>query len=112
VLVVKRLIGLLRSGLGKQSMNIAASKQLRRDICRTVGHVWESFSRAFPGYSEGGNICSRCKRREKVWGMGQPTFVGTMPPRVDVPVGEVLYDPCSGYMIINDGVSWRTMGNS
>ena len=93
-------------------MNIAASKKLRRDICRTMGHEWKTYTRYNDGASEGGNLCSRCKKKQNVWGMGKPTYVGVMPTRVDVPVGQVFYDTCSGYMIINDGTSWRTLGNS
>lgn len=90
-------------------IKISQTKQLRRDLCRSVGHEWKVYSRYYEGFSEGGNICSRCKKRNNVWGMGAPVFVGSITPRVDVPVGTVFYDVISGTMVLNDGNSWRTM---
>lgn len=91
---------------------ISQTKTLRRDICRTVGHEWKTYSRQLDGASEGGNRCTRCKKRERIWGQSKPVFVGTLPTRVDVPVGQVFYDTSSGYMIINDGTSWRSVSGS
>lgn len=48
-------------------MSIERSKNLRRNICKTVGHSWEAYETITSGGRVGGNLCSRCKRREQLW---------------------------------------------
>ena len=44
-------------------MNISAAKKIRRDICRTMGHQWETYKWVTAGGSHSGDLCSRCKKR-------------------------------------------------
>lgn len=48
-------------------MNLSEIKKLRRDLCRTVGHNWESVNGSYEeGHAWFGNRCSRCKKVEVI----------------------------------------------
>jgi hypothetical protein len=85
--------------------NLSASKSIRRNICRTIGHVWELYKRD----CESGNICSRCKKRELIMVWGKATYLGSLPARVDIPVGTTFFDMATNSMIINNGTSWQIL---
>lgn len=47
---------------------LSENKKFRRDICKTVGHTWEPYvDNSRNGLAIGGNLCSRCKKREETW---------------------------------------------
>lgn len=92
--------------------NLSASKSIRRNVCRAVGHEWVQWI----GHARGGNKCSRCHKREVKWYLkgnvtfvSPPEFIGTLPARIDIPVGTTYWDTNTNSMVINNGNSWQIL---
>jgi len=67
-------------------IKISQAKSLRRDMCRTMGHVETYISRKHGASTTSGYLCSRCKKFNAIVIMTEVSFAGSIPPRMDIQV--------------------------